>query len=261
MIMKLPASFKQGFELHGGKRGQILLLHGYTGSPYDLRVVADFLAKHEFHVVAPLLRGHGAKAYLLNEVEYADWLNQAITAIESFDKTQPIIIGGLSMGALLAILLATRYQIQALLLFSPALSLTTLATLTVMAADFGLINKNAFLPKLAGGSDIMDQKAKQKTPAYKEMPVGGLLQFNQLRLVAKKSLNEIACPVFMAFGKHDASIDVHGSYRIAMAALSHKNQPLFSQFYDQSKHVVTLDYDREKLCHDLWQFLLTHVEI
>jgi carboxylesterase len=260
MSMKLPASFKQGFLLHGGGRSQILLLHGYTGSPYDLRVVGDFLAKHQCHVVAPLLQGHGSKSRLLNNVEYVDWLNQANAVIESFDKTRPIIIGGLSMGALLAISLAARYQIKALLLFSPALSLTLLAKLTIMSADFGLINKNAFLPKLSGGSDIMDPEAKQKTPAYKEMPVGGLLQFNKLRLMAKKSLIDVACPVFMAFGKHDASIDAYDSYRIAMAGLRQK-QPVFSQFYDRSKHVVTLDYDREKLCHDLWQFLLTYVEM
>jgi carboxylesterase len=257
MAKKLPRVSKKAFDLAGNK-AQVLLLHGYTGSPYDLRPMGDFLHHHGLHVVAPLLKGHGTTPEHLYEVVLESWLTQSANIVQGFDDKKPIIVGGLSMGALLAIALAgINNRIKALLLFSPALCLGYLADLVIALAHIGLVNKKSAINKFSG-SDISDPEAKLKSPSYKEMPIAGFLQFERLQKMAKERLAYVATPIFMAFGKKDAAIDAFGSHQIVMESTS---QPIFSKFYERSKHVVTLDYDRDELCNDVWYFLTHHVGI
>lgn len=244
-------ALKKGY-VFPGDGPQVLLLHGFTGSPYDLNPVAYFLHRHNCHVAVPLLKGHGTKPRDLMDVTAKDWLNDAKQALSTFDKNRPLIIGGLSMGALLSIILAHEYDPKALLLFSCAIHLSFLSELTVASAHYSVLPRTLSLKKLSGGSDILDPNAKKKTPAYKEMPVFGLMQFDAIRRMAKQSLPHIKCPAFLAFGKYDDAIDVGQSHQALMHAL---NGPIYCRFYDKSKHVLTLDYDKEILCHDIWYFL------
>lgn len=247
---------KKGFELEG-KKAHLLLLHGYTGSPYDLRPMADFFKKRHFHVVVPLLKGHGTKPHDLFFVSYQDWIKETEQIIDSLDETMPIILGGLSMGALLAITLAAyRPNIKVLLLFSPALRLTLSSEMAITSALIGLIDKNSSLKKISGGSDIFDPIAKKTTPAYTEIPIAGLLEFHKLRKVAEGLLPSITSPVFMAFGQYDSAINVRQSRNVILDKIK---QPILSKIYDRSKHVITLDYDKERLFVDVWQFLAKHL--
>ena len=134
--MSLPRVSKRGFYLKGEK-GQVLLLHGYTGTPYDLRPMADFLHRHNFTVIAPLLKGHGKNPHELNTVTAKDWLDQAENVLLDLDSNKPILLGGLSMGALIATILAsTRPDSRALLLFSPAFSMGFLFDLLIALTNF-----------------------------------------------------------------------------------------------------------------------------
>lgn len=258
MIRPLPRVSKKGFDLTG-EGAQILLLHGYTGSPYDLRPLSDDLNARGFHVVVPLLAGHGTKAEKVHGVQVDDWINEAIAAYEKFDQSRPIVMGGLSMGALLAMMLSQKSrQASALLLFSPSLELNLSAVMTIALANLGLIDKRTSFKKLSGGSDILDPIAKKKSPSYKEMPISGLLELEKLRLMVKQHVTEIGCPIFVAFGGMDSAIDVDGSHRWV---LERSAGPIFSKIYPNSKHIVTLDYDRELLFADVGQFLAKHLGI
>ena len=50
----------EGFHLGaGGPVGQVCLMHGFTGSPWDLIPVGEILAGQGFEVHCPRLPGHG----------------------------------------------------------------------------------------------------------------------------------------------------------------------------------------------------------
>lgn len=253
--LKRPS--KKGYVLPGPK-AQVLLLHGFTGSPYDLHPLAHMLNEHGFQVSVPLLVGHGKTAKALHGISAEDWLVQAQEEAQQFDPNRPIIVGGLSMGALLAILLAKDSpHIQALGLFSPALHLGLLAKATIMAAQWGIIDQAMELKKLSGGSDIADPQARSKTPALKEMPIDGLVQFERLRVLALNALPSVRCPTFVAFGKNDSAIDATQSHR---AIMHHITTPFFCHVYENSKHVITLDYDRDDVALDFLGFLKNFVQ-
>lgn len=236
-----------------GDKAEALLLHGYTGSPYDLRPVGNVLSEHDVSVYVPLLKGHGTHARDLFDVTADQWFADARAIVTGFSPTKPFILGGLSMGALLAIVMACEVKKpSALLLFSPSLKLNFIADLTITSAMIGVLDKRVALKKLSGGSDVADPIAKAKTPAYRELPISGLVELEFVRQAALDAIAKIPCPIFLAFGKNDSAIDAHASHRLVM---ERAQQPIVSKFYERSKHLVTLDYDRERVACDVVRFL------
>lgn len=249
--MAWPRVSKKGFLLKASGP-QMLLLHGYTGSPYDLRPMGDFFHKRGFHICAPLLAGHGGKPSDLHKIVAKDWTDQARDIISDFDSSKPIIVAGLSMGALIGLLVAKAQKIDALVLCSPALRLSATAEVTLFTAELGLIDRNTSIKKFSG-SDIADPIAKEKTPAYKEIPISGLLEFAKIRRLAQKELMHISSPIFLAFGQKDQAIDAVSSRQMILSSCS--KATIFAKTYENSKHVITLDYDKDRLFLDIEQFL------
>jgi len=255
MAAKLPRISKKGYAL-AGAGAQVLLFHGYTGSPYDLKPLALFLNQRDLDVSVPLLSGHGTNIQDLAHVKSSAWLKLAQEALAKLDTRRPIFLGGLSMGACLAIITAQSSQaIKALILLAPALSLKLSAELLISSARLGIISAQLSIPKLKGGSDIADPIARLKCPSYPEMPISGLLEFDTLRMLAREEIPRIRIPVFSAFGSRDNVINLGESYNyIKHSVLG----PLVTKFYPRSQHVITLDFDRDLLCEDLWNFINTY---
>lgn len=207
----------------------ILLLHGFTGHPSDLEPLKTAFETRGFSCVLPLLPGHGAKPEDLNRVKIADWLDCA----RAYDSD---IIVGLSMGGLLASVIAAEQPKAKLILLSPAFFLQPLGRFLISASKLGLWRVLKSIPK-AAGSDIADPVARAKSQAYREIPLKALLEFDRLRKQALKALPQITCPVFSFFGAHDHTVNVR------KASSCVKNPVILKR----SAHVLPLDYDQKEL--------------
>lgn len=236
-----------------GTKSPVLLIHGYTGGPYDLRPLGSFLHRKGHRVVGLRLKGHGTESKDLAGVTFNDWQQDIKEGLTKFAILDDLSVIGLSVGALLAINLAASIRgVSRLVLLSPALKFTTSAEVIVAAAQMGLIPKGASLPKLSGGSDIADEASKKRCPSYKEMPIEGLLEAEKLRKIAIEQLPRLSVPIFTAFGKFDSAIDVRGSKSLLK---KHARSSLFIKEYGRSKHVLTLDYDHKELFFDVDSFI------
>ncbi|HEY1087439.1 MAG TPA: alpha/beta fold hydrolase, partial [Archangium sp.] len=102
-----------------------LLLHGFTGSPWELEPVGDSLAARGFHVHCPRLPGHGTTPEAMLFAGMTEWLATASQSLDAMRGARRLVVVGLSMGALLAMVLASRFQarISGLVLIAPALRL------------------------------------------------------------------------------------------------------------------------------------------
>lgn len=110
-------------DLRGGPAG-FLLIHGLGGTPVELRYVADGLARAGHSVLCPLLTGHGGSEDLLNTTTWQDWFESIEAAHDDLkQRCEVVIVGGLSVGAVAALLLAHRRpaEVHATVLFSPTL--------------------------------------------------------------------------------------------------------------------------------------------
>src|SRR5262245_58641905 len=76
-----------------------LLLHGFTGTPAEMRPIGERLAASGYAVRAPLLPGHGALVEDLARTSWRDWFAAAEEDWTELGKRgKPRAVAGLSMG-------------------------------------------------------------------------------------------------------------------------------------------------------------------
>ena len=108
-----------------GKNEVILMIHGFTSSPYVFRMLAKHLSKkYGVEVRVPLLPGHGTIYTKLDDMTVKDWLEAAEKEfLELTKRFSKVHVMGMSMGGTLCAHLATRFPdlIETMTLFSPAM--------------------------------------------------------------------------------------------------------------------------------------------
>ncbi len=113
----------RSFTLAGGRTG-FLLIHGLGGTPVELKFVAKGIARAGFTVHCCQLAGHCGSEEDLLATGWPDWYASVEAALERM-RTQcdVVIVGGLSMGAVLALHLAARRpnDVDGLALYAPTL--------------------------------------------------------------------------------------------------------------------------------------------
>jgi carboxylesterase len=118
-----PTQKEMSFLLPGNDTG-VLLIHGLTGTPVEMRYVGKGLARAGFTVYGAQLAGHCGTGDDLAATGWHDWAESALAAFDHLrQRVQRVFVGGLSMGAILALHLATRRRkdVEGLLLYGPTL--------------------------------------------------------------------------------------------------------------------------------------------
>ena len=100
----------QPFGIKSGSKTLVMLIHGFTGTPYDLHVLADFLADNKLDVEVPLLAGHGGSTAMLYQTRNQDWVKSVEDMLEQklkeYDK---VFMIGYSFGSNISLHLSTKY--------------------------------------------------------------------------------------------------------------------------------------------------------
>ena len=111
------------YKIKGGKTG-ILLLHRLCGTPVEMRFVANGLARQGYTVHCPMLAGHCGSVEDVKATRWIDWYRSAEAALDELKKDcDTVIVGGLSTGAVLALMLAAKHpaKVHATALLAPTL--------------------------------------------------------------------------------------------------------------------------------------------
>ncbi|MGE0627764.1 MAG: alpha/beta hydrolase [Hyphomicrobiaceae bacterium] len=111
------------FRIKGGRIG-VLLIHGLAGTPLEMRYVANGLGRAGYTVLCPQLAGHCGSDADLSASTWQDWYDSCERALDDLRETCDFVMtGGLSTGALLALMLAAKRPdaVQATALLAPTL--------------------------------------------------------------------------------------------------------------------------------------------
>ena len=107
------------FLLEGTNNKGVLLIHGYTGTPAEMRLLGDHLHQEGYTVLGVLLPGHGTKPENLNETKWQDWYAAAEEGFKRLEEScSEVMVAGLSMGGLLAIKVAAELPVSKAAFFS-----------------------------------------------------------------------------------------------------------------------------------------------
>lgn len=241
----LPGS--EPLYIEGNKTG-VLLLHGFTGSPYEMKELGRYLGKKGYSISIPLLTGHGTIAKDLKNCKWYDWFEDSKQALFKLRKNcSKIIVVGLSTGASLALHLAAHYQVEGIVALSPALILKNKISRLL-----------PFIPPIItyrykkGGPDISDNEARAKAVTYNKTPIKAAKQILKLYDHLKMDLPEIYVPTLIIQSEQDHVVDFKGAQWIYEHISSKEKQFLKLQ---KSYHVVTLDVEKEIVFREVEQFI------
>lgn len=237
----------------------VLLVHGFSGSPYELHLLAQALHRRGYHVAVPLLAGHHRSLRELSASRYPDWLASADQALHELwsrllaqaSGPPQVAVVGFSMGGLLTVELAHRYPaataaspaIAAVAILASPLWLSPLAErgIRALARIPGL--QRLFVPKLSGA----DVRARDLPPHRLRplgMPLLALRSMLDLMAQARGHLPEVRQPALLAHGEHDHTVP-YACLAAFAQELGTPSEQLTCLSLPRSYHQLLLDVERE----------------
>ncbi|MFP6664063.1 MAG: alpha/beta fold hydrolase [Deltaproteobacteria bacterium] len=240
----------------GGERGVVVLVHGFTGSPWDLLPVGELLAEAGYEVSCRRLPGHGFPQ-VAEDNAWPAWLAEAQAGLDAAIESaagRRVAVAGLSMGALLTLQLARANadSIHAIANFAPAVELSTFNRLGIgLMGAFAAVGLGAIeLPK--GGVDSQDPEVQKQHPGSNPFPFAAFGSFGQLREQTRAMVGEVSTPLLILHGALDGTCPVAGSAWLAQAVGS---SDVSRHILERSGHVITRDIQIDELGEKLVAFL------
>lgn len=222
-----------------------LIIHGYTGGPYEVEPLAAYLREQtDWHVAVPTLPGHGSQLALEN-VSHKNWLTAAENALKQLgDKFDVIYLIGFSMGGMIAAYLAAKHEIDKLVLLAPSGKFLSFRQLSKDAKN---IIADGFKGKLWKNKLYLHYKRKRGT-----IPFKANLEFLKLVKFTRHYLNEIDSPVLIAQGQQDGMVPYKTVYYMDKEITSKKKEVVF---FERSSHLICLGNDKDTLNIMIHEFL------
>ena len=235
-----------------GSRRSVLLLHGFTGTPYEMRFLGEALARRGLRAVGPLLRGHGGAASDLEPTTHRDWVAGAEEILAKLRReSDRVAVVGLSLGGLVALELARRNpDVAALVCLAVPLWLPGATALGIRALSLLTILRR--LPKL-GGSDIRDARVKQSFPSGSALPLAPLRSLLELQRIVRANAAGVSQPTLIMH----ADADHVAPPRCALELYEHlpsKDKRLVR--LTESYHIITVDVERDVVAREVGDFLV-----
>lgn len=226
----------------------ILLLHGFTASPYEMKELGIYLHKNgEFTISIPLLAGHGKDTEALNSVHWNEWINSAVDAYEKLKQnSSKVVVIGMSMGGSIALTFASKYNVDGLICMGTPTYITKLSCFARVLYPF----KKSL--KKTGGADIADLDQKKHIVSLQTIPLHALIEFRKLLKNLRKTLQQVICPVYLMHSKNDHTVDYKNMEIIHHSIASKK---IKTKLFERSFHILPLDFERDTVYSESLDFI------
>jgi carboxylesterase len=257
----------------------VLLLHGLTGSPTELGYLAYSLRHRGGHAVrVPRLVNHGQPLGVLARTK---WHELYASAKDAFLEARgiarangsPLVVGGLSLGAVLSLLLAAEFpeDVAGTICLSPTLfydgwnvpwmhKLIPLVNYTPLkffsffreSEPFGLRDK-ALRSKIAEQYEKMSLRdsADAASLGYAHFPVRLFCEMQTLIARCKRKLPAVTSPVLLVQAANDDMTGPRNSEYIRDRVGSARREIVM---LEQSYHVVSADVERSAVAEHMQRF-------
>jgi carboxylesterase len=224
-----------------GNRTGCLLIHGFTGTPKEMRGLGENLASMGYSVHAPRLFGHATDPNDLIRARWPDWVASTLDGFHLLRNIcDHIVVLGLSMGGTLSLYLAARLPISGVVAMSTPFK-TPHTLVGPMRPIIPLLSRFwRFAGK--GPPDWIDQLAFKEHIDYPAYPVRGGAEIHDLQAEMRQGLAQISMPVLLIYSKLDQSVTEEHGQNIKRNLTSAETEILW---LENSGHVITDDADRQ----------------
>ncbi len=249
VIRPIDSPLAREFLLEGDRRG-ILLIHGFTATPSQMLPLGEALNREGYTVLGVLLPGHGTTVEDMERKSWADWLKACRDGFQTLARRcDEISVAGLSMGGILALILAGELPVKA------AISIAAPLRMKNRLARFSRL-LGVFV-RYRGWPENPEQEAEKRENAYHigypMTPVRKVPDLLRLVRMAEWDLPAIRCPLLVVQPKKDDTVRLDSPDVILKGAC---NSPYKKMLWlENSRHVCTVEPEFALLFAEIREFL------
>jgi carboxylesterase len=230
-----------------------LLIHGFTGTPKEMRWMGEYLNQKGCTCLGVRLAGHATIPEDMIASRWTDWTASVEDAYFLLkDLTDSIFIIGLSMGGILALLMSTRLNVNGVVAMSTPYKLPDDPRLRHIEWISKIV---AYMPKSdeVPGSSWFDKEAWKEHVSYPENPVRSIGELNKLLGEMRAALPQVNVPVMLIHSSDDKYVAPENMEMIYadLANASEKTK----LYITGSSHVVTRDAARRQVFEAAAEFI------
>ncbi|ADQ14737.1 carboxylesterase, putative [Halanaerobium hydrogeniformans] len=231
----------------------VLLLHGFAGRSNNWKYIAEKIYQQKNTAVyVPRLPGHGSSSSDFRASNSEQWLRKSVDSYlylkSNFEK---IYLAGLSMGGLLAALLAANFKIEKLSLIAPAfysrdkkIALTPIGKYFIEKIDHPSAEENK--------EDLSEEELDYRNNYNKYYYLEQLAELYALMKKARKEISKPKIPTQLIISKNDRTIANTKTLEFLNKKMGQSLKDI--KIYQESSHVITNDVEKEKCASDIIDF-------
>lgn len=247
------------FSIVNNNKRAVLLLHGLTGTPLELRWMAKDFSKAEYDVYYPVLPGHCSTMEELKKTKWQDLYNFSKEFYLNLKaKYEEVFVAGLCVGGMLGLMLGFEFQdIPAIASWSPVMGidgwaipwyrfLLPLGLYTPLKHIYYWKEKEPYgIKNEAMRKKIMSMMFNEKSNeamAYDKIPAPIILELKKMGRYIKKHIKNLRAPLLIIHSKEDDLSSIKGAkFVYENASSSNKKFIELSNSY----HIITMDNEKD----------------
>lgn len=233
------------FLFEGGERAA-LLLHGFTGSSADVRMLGRYLNKQGYTCHAPQYKGHGVPPEELVHTGPDDWWEDVLAGYNLLKERghEEIVVAGLSLGGVFSLKLGYTLPVKGII--------PMCAPMHIKSEEVMYKGVLAYAREYKSREQKSDEQISVEMEEFKKTPMRTLKALQQLLQEVRDNVDMIYAPTFVVQARHDDMINTE-SADIIHDHIQSENKQL--KWYEESGHVITLDKEKEQLHEDVYTFI------
>jgi carboxylesterase len=230
-----------------------LLIHGFTGTPKEMRWMGEYLNEQGYTCLGIRLSGHATDPEDIIRSRYSDWMASVEDGYHLLrGVTDNIFLAGLSMGGVLSLLMSTRLDVKGVIAMSTPYKLPDDPRLRHIEWISKIVQ---FMPKSdeEPGAGWFDKDAFRDHVSYPQNPVYSIGELNKLLGEMRDALPKINLPVLLIHSEDDKYVLPEN---MEMIFSDLKNASDKTKLYiTGSGHVVTRDAARRQVFDAAVEFI------
>jgi carboxylesterase len=230
---------------YAGSKTGILLIHGFTGSPSEMRYLGDYLKDKGYTVKGVLLKGHGTTFQDMRKTNYRDWIKSAEQGyLKLAAECDEVFVVGFSMGGALTLHLAQKYDIK---------GIVSLATpIKILNRQYLIATMAKYLKFAVSKQQKTVMKKDPFIIGYNKTPIKCMLSLLQLINIVKADLHNIEKPILIMQSYGDGTVHPSSANFIYKRIASTDKSIIFLH---NSGHIITCDSEKEQVFEEVHSFI------
>ncbi len=249
----------------GSAAAGCLLIHGFSAAPTEISWLGDHLhATLGMTTYTPRLAAHGTDPLDMYRARWGDWYASVCDGYEILaGQCDQVYVAGISMGGLLALLLAAADETDitaAAIIAAPVIyrarRIAYTRYLKWLKHTVNIADNHPLVETICTEQERRGETVIGRTH-YRRWSVSALAELWNLTQTARRSLPHVSTPMTLLYTRNDNSVSMASIDEIKQHSSS---STIETHIFEQCGHIITQDVERDRAFEIIEAFFQSHLQ-